>query len=120
MSSFEHINDNNKDILILGKRRKQKLDDTAVAAEAKYPTNFTQPRKRFVSSLHYNGSNSFWFVNTTKIHQFKAKHSAINDYTLCLGNISKEFTIDKIKKTGLNRTLKVFLSIIILYILMIF
>ena len=66
MSSFVHINNNNKDILILGKRQKQRLDDTTVTAEAKYSTNFTQPRKRFVSSLHYNGSNSFWFANTTK------------------------------------------------------
>ena len=61
--------------------------------EAKYTINFTQPRKRFVLSLHCNGSNSFFFINATKIYQFKANDSEIKDYTLCLGNISNDFTI---------------------------
>ena len=43
-----------------------------LTAEAKYPVHFTQSWKRFVLSLHYNGSNSFLFVNATKIFQFKA------------------------------------------------
>ena len=59
-----------------------------------YPINFTQPNKRYVLS-HYNGSNSFLFVNATKIYQFKAKNSEIKVYALCLGNISKDFAIDK-------------------------
>ena len=66
--------------------------------EAKYPINITQSRKRFVLSLHYNGSNSFLFVNATKIYQFKARNSEIKDYALCLGNISKDFTINNMKK----------------------
>ena len=48
MSSFVHIDDKNKDILILGKGATQGLDDTILTSEAKYPTNFTQPRKRIV------------------------------------------------------------------------
>ena len=59
MSSSAHIDDKNKDVLILGDGPTQGLDDTTLTAEAKYPINFTQPRKRFVLSLHYNGSNSF-------------------------------------------------------------
>ena len=47
--------------------------------EAKYPINFTQPGKKIVLSLHCNGSNSFFFVNVTKIYQFKAKDSEIKD-----------------------------------------
>ena len=66
--------------------------------KAKYPINFTQPRKRFVLSLHHNGSNSFLFANATKIYQFKANDSEIKEYTLCLGNISKDFTINSMKK----------------------
>ena len=50
-------------------------------------------KKRFALSLHCNGRNSFLFVNATKTYQFKAKDSEIKDYTLCLGNISKDFTI---------------------------
>ena len=101
MSSFVHIGDKNKDILILGDGPTQGLDDTTLTAKAKYPINFTQLEKRFVLSLHYNGSNSFLFVNATKIYQFKAKDSETKDYTLYLGNISKDFTTDNMKKTGL-------------------
>ena len=59
MSSFVHIDNKNKDILIFGEGPTQGLDDTQLTAEAKYPINFTQPRKRFVLSLHCNGSKSF-------------------------------------------------------------
>ena len=46
----------------------------------------------FVLSLHYNGSNSFLFVNARKMYQIKAKYLEIKPYPLCLGNISKDFT----------------------------
>ena len=48
------------------------------------------------------------FVNATKIYQFKAKHSEIKYYTLFLGNISKDFTINNMKKTGLGEVTKLF------------
>ena len=73
MSSSMHIDNENKDILILGEGSTQELDDATLTAEAKHPINFTQPRKRFVLSLHSNRSNSFLFVNTTKINQLKYK-----------------------------------------------
>ena len=66
MSLSLHIVNRNKDILILDEGPRQELADTTLTAEAKYPINFKQPRKRFVLSLHYNGSNSFLFVNATK------------------------------------------------------
>ena len=59
MSSSVHIDNTNKGILILGAGSTQGLDDTTLTAGAKYPINYTQPRKRFVLSLHYNESNSF-------------------------------------------------------------
>ena len=43
------------------------------------------------------------FVYATKIYQFKVKDSEINDYTLCLGNISKDFAINKMKKNKKNK-----------------
>ena len=48
---------------------------------------------------HYNGNNSFIFANAIKIYQFKAKGSEIKTCILCIGNISKYFTIDNVKKT---------------------
>ena len=77
MSSSGHVNNKGKDILILGEGPTQELDDTTLTGEAKYPINFTQSGERFILSLHYNESNSFLFVNATKVYQFKAKNSEI-------------------------------------------
>ena len=53
-------------------------------------------------SLDYNGANNYLLVNGTKIHKFKAKNSETVATPLCLGNISKDFSVDNMKKTGLN------------------
>ena len=65
-SSSVHIDGRNKNILVLGEGPTQGLEDATITAEAKYPINFTESEKRFVLSLHYNGSNSFLFVNNVK------------------------------------------------------
>ena len=51
-------------------------------------------------SLHYNGANSYLFVNGTEIYKFKAKDSKIVATLLYLGNISKDWSVDNMKKTG--------------------
>ena len=53
-------------------------------------------------SLHYNGSNSYLFVNGTEMIKFKAKDSEILAYSLFFGNISKDWSQDNIKKTRFN------------------
>ena len=80
MNSSVHIDNKRKDILILGEGPMQGLDDTTLAAEAKYPINFMQSGKRFVLSLQYNESNSFLFVIAIIMYQFKAKDSEEKDY----------------------------------------
>ena len=55
-----------------------------------YPINFTVTKKLFFLGLHYNGENSYVFVNGTEIYKFKAKDSEIVTSPLCLGNISKD------------------------------
>ena len=62
MSSVVHIDNENKNMLILDEWSTQGLDDTTLTAEAKYPVNFTQPSKKFLLSLHYNGGNSFFYL----------------------------------------------------------
>ena len=52
--------------------------------------------------MHYNGRNSYLFVNGIKVIKFKAKDSEIVAYSLCLGNISKNVSVDNMKKTRLN------------------
>ena len=48
------------------------------------------------------------FVNATKLYQFRAKTSEIKDYTLSLGNVSKDFPVNNMKKTGLKEGVKFF------------
>ena len=50
--------------------------------------------------LHYNGANSYLFINGTEMYKFKAKDSAIVASPLCLGNISKDWPIDNMKKAA--------------------
>ena len=90
-----------KDILVLGKGPTQGLEDT-LTAEKMYSINFTEKNKKFCLSLHYNGANSYLFVNGKEIIKFKAKDSEIVAGPLCLGNISKDWPVDNMKKTGLN------------------
>ena len=53
-------------------------------------------------SLHYIGTKSYLFANSTEIIKFKAKDSNIIVTPLCLGNISKDWPVDNMKDTGLN------------------
>ena len=97
MSSSAHIDNNSKKRLILGIGPTQGLEHT-LTAEKMYSINFTVTKKKFCLSLHYNGANSYLFVNGTEIHKFKAKDSEIVATPLCLGNISKDWSVDYMKK----------------------
>ena len=101
MSSSTHIDNKKKDILVLGRGPTQGLEST-LTAEKMYSINFTVTKKKFCLSLHYNGVNSYLFVNGTEIIKFKAKDSKIVASPLCLGNISKDWSTDEMKKTGLT------------------
>ena len=94
MSSSVNVYNKKKDILILGKESTYGLGGT-LTAEKLYSINFTENNKKFCLSLHYNGGNSYLFVNVTKIHKFKGKNSEIVATPLCLGNISKDHSVDK-------------------------
>ena len=93
MSFSAHIDVKKKDTLVLGRGRK-----TAVKM---YSINFTVPKTKFCLSLHYNRANTYLFVNDTKIYKFKAKDSEIVATPLCLGNISKDWSADNMKKNSL-------------------
>ena len=51
-------------------------------------------------SLHYNGANSYLLVNGTEIYKFKVKDSKTLVGQICLGNISKDWSVDNMGKTG--------------------
>ena len=100
VSSPTKTDNTKKDILILGKGPTQGLEHT-LSAEKMYSINFTVTKKKFCLSLHYNGANSYLFVNGTEIYKFKAKDSEIVATPLCLGNISKDWSVDNLTKSRL-------------------
>ena len=118
MSSSANIDKKKKDTLILGKGPTQGSEHT-LTTEKMYSINFTVTRKKFCLSLHYNGTNSYLFVNGTEIYKFKAKDSEIVASPLCLGNISKDWSTDNMKQTGFNGYVYDFGLIMILLMLMI-
>ena len=73
MSSPVHIVNKNKDISFLGEGPTQGSDDTTLTAEAQYSINFSRSKRKFCLSLHYNGSNSFLFVNAKKNKSIQSK-----------------------------------------------
>ena len=52
--------------------------------------------------MHYNGANNYLFASSTEFIKFKAKDSNIIATPLCLANISKDWSVDNMKDTGLN------------------
>ena len=71
-----------------------------LTAEKLYSITFTRENTKFCLSFHYNGANSYLFVNGTEVVKFKAKYSEIIETPLCLENISKDWSVDNMKKTG--------------------
>ena len=102
MRSSTKIDNKGKDILIFGKGPTQGLGEHSLSAEKMYSINFTKVNTKFCLSLHYNGADSYLFVNGTEIHKFLAKDSMIVPNYLCLGNVSKDFSASNMKKTGFN------------------
>ena len=95
------IDNKKKEIIVLRKGPTQGLEHT-LTAEKMYSINFTEKNKKFCLTLHYNGANSYLFVDGTEIYNFKAKDSEIAASPLCLGTISKDWLIGNMKITGLN------------------
>ena len=101
MNSSTKIENRKKDILILGKGPRKGLEYT-LSEEKMYSINFTEKDKTFCLNLHYNRANSYLFVKGKEIHKSKAKDSQIVATPLCLGNITKDCSVDNMKKPGVN------------------
>ena len=86
-----------KKTLFLGKGPTQGPEHTSTA-EKMHSISFTVTKKKFCLSLYYNGANSYLFVNGTEIYKFKARDSETVATPLCLGNISKDWSADNMKK----------------------
>ena len=90
-SSLVHANNKANNIYVMGNLFVQGINDTTLYAEKIYSQNFTQSSKTFILSLHYNGNDTYLFVNGAQELKFKAKDDQIINEKLCLRNLSSEF-----------------------------
>ena len=104
-SSLVHSNNKANNIYVIGDGIVQGINDTTLYAEKTYSQNFTQPSKKFVLSLHYNGDDSYLFVNGNQELKFKCKTEHLIKEKLCLGNFSNQWTKSESEKTGLHRNI---------------
>ena len=100
MNSSPHIDNKGKEILMLGIGPTQGLGENSLSAEKMLFYSFYRNKKRICLSLYYNGANSYFFVNGTEIYKFRAKDCKIVASPLCLGNISKDWSVGNMKRTG--------------------
>ena len=101
MSFSNHANDKRNNIYVMGKDYVQRINDTTTYAEKMYYRDFTNSGKKFVLSLHYNGNNSYLYVNGNQELECKAKTDQLVKEKLCLGNLSDQWTTSESDKTGL-------------------
>ena len=88
-------------IYAMGDGLTQGIHDTTLYVEKKYFRNFTEPNVKFVLSLHYNGDDSYLFVNGRQELKFKCKTDQLVKEKLCIGNLSDQWTASESEKTGL-------------------
>ena len=101
MSFSVHRTNRANHIYVMGDGRTQGIDDTTLYVEKKYFRNFTEPNEKFVLSLHYNGNDSYLFVNGRQELKFKCKTCQLVEEKLCIGNLSDQWTASESEKTGL-------------------
>ena len=88
MSFSKHANNKANNIYVMGRDYVQKINETTIYAENKYYRIFTYLGKKFMLSLHYNGEDSYLFVNGRQELKFKAKTDQLVKEKLCIGNLS--------------------------------
>ena len=100
MSFSVHATNSANHIYLMGTGLTQGINDTTIYAEKNFYRNFTDFGKKFVLSLHYNGDNSYLFVNGRQELKFKAKTNQLVKEKLCIGNLSDQWTTSESEKTG--------------------
>ena len=101
MSFSKHANNKANNTYVMGKDYIKKINDTTIYAEKMFYRNFTDPGRKFILSLHYNGDNSYLFGHGREELKFKTKTDQIINKNLCLGNLSYDWTKDQSTKTSL-------------------
>ena len=93
-SSSSHTNNQKNKLSVLVEGSKDGINHSTFSAENKISINFSVAKTKFYLSLHYNGDESYFYINKSKICKFKV-NSNTPWYNFCLWRISKDFTNDK-------------------------
>ena len=101
MSFSAHATNRANHIYLMGDGLTQGINDTTLYVEKNYWRNFKDPGKKIIISLHYNGDESYFFVNGRQELKFKAKTNQLVKEKLCIGNLSDQWTASESEKTGL-------------------
>ena len=101
MSFSVHAINRANNVYVMGTGLTQGIHDTTLYAEKNFYRNFTDPGKKFMLSLHYNGDDSYLFVNVRQELKFKCKKDQLVKEKLCIGNLSDQWTTSESEKTGL-------------------
>ena len=109
MSFSKHATNRANNIYVMGDGLMQGINDTTIYAEKNYWRNVTDPGKKYILSLHYNGDNSYLFVNGRQEFKFKAKYDQLVKEKLCIENLSDQWTTSESEKTGLYGNIDDFL-----------
>ena len=101
MSFSAHATNRVNHIYLMGDGFMQGINDTTLYVEKNYWKNFTDPGKKFIISLHYDGDESYFFVNGRQELKFKAKTDQLVQEKLCIGDLSDQWTTSESEKAGL-------------------
>ena len=100
MSFSTHKTNKANNIYVMGELFVQGINDITLYAEKKFYRNFTDPGKKFLLSLHYNGDNTYLFVNGRQELKFKTKTDQLVKERLFIGNLSDSGQLVNQKKQG--------------------
>ena len=101
MSFSVHATNTANHIYLMGTGLTQGINDTTIYAEKNFYRNFTDFGKKIMLSLHYNGDDSYLFVNGRQELKFKAKTDQSVKEKLCIRNLSDQWTTSESEKTAL-------------------
>ena len=101
MSVSAHATNRANHIYLMGDGLTQGINDTTLYVKNNYWRNFTDPGKKFIISSHYNGDESYFFVNGRQELKFKAKTDQLVKEKLCIGILSDQWTTSESEKKEL-------------------
>ena len=102
ISSSSHADSHENNFVVLGEGPNFRVNGRFGSPEKKFSINFSEANTKFCWSVHYNGDNSYVFVNGKEIFRFKASNKTCN-FQFCLGNISNGFSATESREVSLNR-----------------